>query len=80
MPELNPQPLPPKSIRVHVPVAALHDIERFQEIQSSVLGELGCGGCTSGYDLLWQHYTDYAVNPAGQVQPLIGPGTIGIGR
>jgi hypothetical protein len=76
MSELNPQPLPPgllppgDAIRISAPASVLNDLETFQKAQASVLRQAGCPRCTSGLHLLWQAYTDYAVNEAGEVSPV----------
>jgi hypothetical protein len=72
MAELNPQPLPPRSITVHVPPSVLYDIEAFQKVQRSVLGRAGCPGCTSGGHFIWQAYEEFVVTPSLEVRPLMG--------
>jgi len=73
MAELNPQPLPPRQdIRISVPAALLNDLDAFQGVQASVLTQAGCPGCTSGLNLIWETYTHFTVDPAGEVRPVIG--------
>ncbi len=72
MAELNPQPLPPRAITVHVPAGVLYDIEAFQKVQRSVLGHAGCPGCTSGGHFIWQTYGEYVVDPSLEVRPVAG--------
>jgi len=76
MTELNPQPLPPglfppgRVIRITAPASVLNDLETFQRAQAGVLGRAGCPMCTSGLFLLWQAFTDFTVNEAGEVRPV----------
>jgi len=77
MPDLQPQPLPPRStLRVAAPSGVLFDLEKFQRAQASVLGRVGCPMCTSGLDLHWQALVDYEVDLAGNVRDVAagGPG------
>jgi len=63
-------------IRVTVPPEILTDLEAFQRAQSAILGKLGCLGCTSGYHLIWQSYSEYTVNSRGEVRAVLtGAGT-----
>jgi len=76
MSELNPQPLPPGyTIRITAPVSVLNNLETFQKAQASVLARAGCPMCTSGLNLLWQAFTDFAVNEAGEARPM-APGPL----
>jgi len=70
---LNPQPLPPgdKPIRVHASAEVLNNLEKFQEVQASLLAKAGHPGCTSGMQFLWQAYSEWVVDPSGQVNPVI---------
>ena len=70
---LNPQPLPPgdKLIRVQAPAEILNNLERFQEVQASLLAKTGHPGCTSGMQFLWLAYEQWAVDPSGEVNPVI---------
>jgi len=71
MPDLNPQPLPPGTIKVSLPVEVLYNLEAFQKVQASVLGRTGCPTCTSGGHFIWQMYEEFAVNPALEVTPVL---------
>jgi hypothetical protein len=76
--ELNPQPLPPGRadvIRVSAPGSVLNNLETFQRVQASVLKRVGCPTCTSGMHLLWQAFTDFTVNEAGEVRS-VAPGPL----
>jgi hypothetical protein len=78
MADLNPQPLPPgRAIRVSAPASVLYDLEAFQRALTGVLGQSGCPMCTSGLNLIWQAYTEFAVDPAGEVRPVLGDGPAG---
>jgi hypothetical protein len=71
--DLNPQPLPPgHTIRVQVPASVMFDLETFQRAQASVLKQVGHPGCTSGVNLFWQTYSDFAVDPSGEARPAAG--------
>jgi hypothetical protein len=59
---LNPQPLPPNEVVVSVAGDALFNLDKFFEIQKSILGRLGCGGCTSGYDISWKHLNRFHID------------------
>jgi hypothetical protein len=73
--ELNPQPLPPlRRNQVHLPAEILYDLEAFQRVQASVLAKAGHPGCTSGMQFLWQAYEEWAVNPSGEVSPVVAGG------
>ena len=71
---LNPQPLPPiidNPIRVHASAEVLNNLERFQAVQASLLAKAGHPGCTSGMQFLWLAYAEWAVDPSGEVNPVI---------
>jgi hypothetical protein len=73
MSELNPQPLPPGgALRISAPASVLNNLEIFQKAQAGVLEKAGCPACTSGLNLLWQTFTDFVVNEAGEVSPVAG--------
>jgi hypothetical protein len=69
MSELNPQPLPPRAVRVAAPAEILNDLGRFQKAQASLLGRAGCPGCTSGLQIIWENYENWVVNLEGEVRP-----------
>jgi hypothetical protein len=75
MPELNPQPLPPRAgvVRVNVPMSVAYDLEKMQKVTASVLEKLGCGGCHSGRILDFVHIDEFVVNPSTlEVDEFIG--------
>lgn len=64
MPDLNPQPLPPRaSIRIYVTREVAYDLKKMNQVTANVLNKLGCGGCHSGRFLDFQMIEDYVVNP-----------------
>jgi hypothetical protein len=65
--------LPPgdKLIRVHASAEVLNSLEKFQEVQASLLAKAGHPGCTSGMQFLWQAYSEWVVDPSGEVNPVI---------
>jgi hypothetical protein len=79
MSELNPQPLPPRAQTVHAPASVLYDLEAFQRVQASLLTKAGHPGCTSGMQFWWLAYEEWAVNPAGEVNPVVAGGELNEG-
>jgi len=80
MPELNPQPLPPKEIRITAPAVMLANLDSFQKIQAAVLNQAGCPNCHSGLRLIWQEFSEYEVDGEGRVSPVRGvTGPAGLG-
>ena len=74
---LNPQPLPPRAIRVMLTHDVAYDLGKMQKVTAAVLGRLGCGGCHSGHILDFQVIRDFVVNPKTlDVQEI----TVGLGR
>jgi hypothetical protein len=74
MPDLNPQPLPPRAIRVTAPSSVLNNLKDFQEVQASVLREAGCPGCHSGLRLIWNDFEEYEVSQNGEVRGVTSVG------
>jgi len=74
MPELNPQPLPPRAerVRIHVPSEVLFDLEKMRRVTASVLGKLGCGGCHSGRILEFVGIDEFVVNAKLEVDEVVG--------
>ena len=70
MPDLNPQPLPPRAIDVHLPASILNDLQAFQKVQASLLDRAGCPGCTSGIQFRWRQLESYIVSPKGEIRAL----------
>jgi hypothetical protein len=71
MAEVNPQPIPVRNVRVTVPGSVLSNLEEFQRVQASILGEVGCRTCTSGFNFMWQAYSEFAVSSDGEVRPVL---------
>jgi hypothetical protein len=70
---LNPQPLPPRAVRIFVNREIAYDLGKMNRITAAVLGKLGCGGCHSGRILHFHTIEDYVVNPQTlEVQELPG--------
>jgi hypothetical protein len=42
-----------KAIQVSLPVSVAFDLDKFQEVQKSILDRLGCQACCSGWDIRW---------------------------
>jgi hypothetical protein len=74
---LNPQPLPPRSVRlepsthtitVTIPDAVSGNIDALTRATAVVLGKLGCGACCSGFDILFRREINtIALNDQGEV-------------
>ena len=71
MPELNPQPLPPR-VRIHVPSDVLFSLDKMHKVTASVLGKLGCGGCHSGRILEFLAIDEFIVNAKLEVNEVVG--------
>jgi hypothetical protein len=59
---------PAGPITVRLPAGAL-SIGVAMKVLQSVLGQAGCAGCFSGYDIHFVHELEYFVNVDGAVQP-----------
>ena len=70
--DLNPQPLPPKEIRITAPAGVLTNLDAFQKAQAAVLNQAGCPGCHSGLRLIWQEFSEYEIDVEGRVSPVRG--------
>jgi hypothetical protein len=75
--ELNPQPLPPKSIgldhnrnviTVTIPDKVSNNIDTLTQAVSAVVGKLGCSPCCSGFDILFRREINtLAINEKAEV-------------
>jgi hypothetical protein len=65
-------PMPGNIVRVRVPHSVFHNIEKMQAVTRNVLGELGCQGCHSGYDIRFIQETEFSVNADLQVTSVGG--------
>ncbi|UII23154.1 hypothetical protein [Fulvivirga ligni] len=58
-----------KTIRISVPVKVANNLDQMNKITASVLNQLGCPGCHSGFDLRFdierQFAFDEKLNPIG---------------
>ena len=70
MPELNPQPLPPRAIDVQLPASIFNDLDAFQKVQRSLLDLAGCPACTSGIQFRWRQLESYVVDLQGEIRAL----------
>jgi hypothetical protein len=61
---------PSHSIVVRLPGSPF-SIDQAFKIVGTVLGQAGCGGCFSGWDISFVHETEFIVNVDGAVQPEI---------
>src|SRR6266404_6165342 len=63
------QLLPPGSSRAATATLsgkAGHNLKQVQDVVANIAGRLGCGGCCSGFDILFRQELDFVVNEAGQ--------------
>jgi hypothetical protein len=51
-----------RSVRVRLPAEVAFDLDKFQEVQKSILDELGCRACCSGWDIIWDTQRDFIVD------------------
>lgn len=58
---------PSHKVVVRLPPTAFNIDETFKILQT-VLSQVGCGGCYSGWDISFVHETEFIVNAAGRVQ------------
>jgi len=58
---------PARKIVVRLPATAFNIDQTFKILQT-VLGQAGCGGCYSGWDISFVHETEFIVDAAGRVQ------------
>lgn len=57
----DPHPQP-SIVRVALPASVAYDLKKFQKVQETILGRLGCLGCTSGWDIRWDIFRDFRVD------------------
>ena len=58
---------PARNIVVKLPGTSFN-IDQTIKMLQTVLGQVGCPGCTSGWDIHFIHETEFVVNAAGEVQ------------
>lgn len=51
-----------KSVRVSLPASIAFDLDRFQEVQRSILDRLGCPACCSGWDIRFDLQRNFLVD------------------
>ena len=61
---------PARKVVVRLPQNAFN-IDETIKILQTVLGQVGCGGCYSGWDISFIHETEFIVDATGRVQPEI---------
>jgi hypothetical protein len=54
---------------VRVPAKHLFDLKALRQVTESVLGQLGCPNCHSGYDIRFMAINEFIVNEKLEVQP-----------
>jgi len=74
MPELNPQPLPPReSVRIYITRDVAFDLQKMTRVTANVLNKIGCGGCHSGRFLEFHMIEDFMINPKSlEPQEVVG--------
>lgn len=60
---------PTRSIVVHLGIAPPSNIDLTIKTVQSVLNQVGCGGCFSGWDITFTHEMEFFVSPTAGVQP-----------
>jgi hypothetical protein len=61
-----------RPIRVQVTSEISNDFEKSTQVLKNILGQLGCQGCTSGFDIRLEEIKDYVVNPVTlEVNPVL---------
>jgi hypothetical protein len=63
MADLNPQPLPPRTVNVTVPTEVAFDLGKTQAVMADIMNRVGCPTCTSGIDLRFKLEENFAVDP-----------------
>lgn len=51
-----------RTVQVSVPASVAFDLDRFQEMQRSILDKLGCGACCSGWDIRFDLQRQFLVD------------------
>lgn len=61
-----------RQIRVQVTSEISNDFDKSSEVMKNILGQLGCPGCTSGFDIRLEEIKDFVVNPVTlEVNPVL---------
>ena len=61
-------PMPGRVIHVAVPAKIHNDLASMQKVRASLLGRLGCVGCTSGWDIRFDVIRDFVVDEKLNIQ------------
>ena len=59
-------------VRVTVPFKVAHDLQSMHRVTAQVLGQLGCEGCHSGFDIRYDVVRDFIVNEQLEVKTVGG--------
>lgn len=49
-------------VRVKIPVRIVNDLKSMQQVTASVLGQLGCEACHSGFDIRYDVVREFVVD------------------
>lgn len=55
-------------VRVTIPAKDAYDLERFQNSVATILDELGCPACCSGFDITFLHERDFIFRGGNQLK------------
>ncbi|MFB7616352.1 hypothetical protein [Kitasatospora sp. NPDC056181] len=66
-----------REVNVTVPASVAGDLDRMSGVLRSVLTQLGCPTCHSGFDLRFRQSLDFVVSPKGDVAPGIAQPFVG---
>ncbi|HKH43579.1 MAG TPA: hypothetical protein VKM72_02840 [Thermoanaerobaculia bacterium] len=59
-------------VRVTIPVKVANDLKSMQRVTASILGQLGCEGCHSGFDIRYDVVREFVVNEQLDVKAVGG--------
>jgi hypothetical protein len=59
-------------VRVRIPAQVAHDLKAMQRVTASVLGQLGCEACHSGFDIRYDVVREFVVNEQLDVKAVGG--------
>src|SRR6516225_10049808 len=65
---VSPDPVPWRTARAILPGKIANNIEQVKSVVASIAGRLGCAGCCSGFDILFQQELEFVVNESGEVR------------
>lgn len=63
-----------RTVRVTIPASVAFDLDRFQEVQRSILDKLGCRACCSGWDIRFDLQRRFLVDEQAKIREV---GTFG---